>query len=471
MLDQINIKEKIKSQMPLVKLEAFEERLDYGGPQGYNASYIGQAYPFIVLNNDEIQESKIRHMEIDCMGFLPKISLTISLMAGKANFFGKSFPRAGDIVSVFLRSPNDNIKPIRNDYQIMTVDYDGTDFPSDAGEGFISLTGRLHIPKLYDHKSFAIEDSSYKALMKLAQDLSLGFASNVDSTDDKMRWLHMGNYESCIKSIVDHAWNGEKSFFVAFVDFYYNLNFVDVNKQFVTSKDGQPGVISDINVRVPSDNTTFETELDVFRLTNNFNFSSFNNFVSQYNIINNASLLTYKEGVYKDYSFYDFTMKEIVKDAVAPLRTDNAPEKLVSIFDNYGTSLQSVREWTGLQYSYPVGNVHKNYNFAALQNNFNNLQMQKMIVETHLLTPNFFVHKGQRLFLEILSYADKLDLLDESVPKILLSNRTNATINFFLTDFYFVKGHKIIYDRSKQIGFSQEIYLTKREWIKSPMRQ
>jgi hypothetical protein len=470
-LDQINIKEKIKSKVPLVQLEAFEQRLDYGGPQGYNASYLGQAFPYIVLNGAEIQRNKIRHMEIDCMGFLPKISLTISIMPGKANFFAKSFPRAGDVISVFVRSPNDNIKPIRNDYQIITVNYDGSDFPSDAGEGFLSITGRLFIPKLYDHKTFSIEDTSYSALMKLAEDLSLGFASNVDSTDDKMKWIHMGNYESYIKSIAEHSWDGENSFFIAFVDFYYNLNFVDVNKQFVFSKDGQPGVISDINIRVPSENSTFETQLDVFRLTNNMNFASFNNFVLQYNIINNASLLTYKEGVYKDYSFYDFTVKDIVKDSLVPLRTENAPEKMVSIFSNLGTSLQSVREWAGLQYSYPTGNVHRNYNFASLQNKFNNIQMDKIIVEASLATPNFFVHRGQRLFLEILSYADKIDQLDESVPIIFLNDKTTATINFFLTDFYFVKGHKIIYDPSKQIGFSQEIYLTKREWIKSARRQ
>jgi hypothetical protein len=286
-----------------------------------------------------------------------------------------------------------------------------------------------------------------------------------------MKWMAMGNYETLINNVTKHAWNDEKSFFTSFIDFYYNLNLIDVNKQFTYAPDGQPGVISDINVRVPSKEQTFEKELNVFSLTNDIKLMSFNNFISKFNIINNASLITYKEGVQKDFSMYDFPSKTLVLDTISPLSTADAPKNVTPIFLNLSTGLQQTRVWLGLQYSSPIGNVHKNYNFAEMVNTFNLMEIEKMMLEANLVNPNLFVHRGQRVPVLLFNYGDALDSLTTTDPKYRMTERTLSVLNTFLSDFYYVKGHKIIYDPLQQAGFSQVIYLSKREWINSSTRQ
>lgn len=471
MLDQINIKEKVKAKIVLSTMAATSERLGTGGPQGYTTAEVGQAYPYVLINDTEIPPVMLNRMEIDCIGFMPKIFLTMSLIKGKTDFLKRSFPRAGDIVSIFLRSPNDNIKPIRNDYQVVTVDYMGSPYPGDAGESFIRITGRLHIPGIYSQKTFLYEGTSYDVLKKAAEELQIGFASNVDSTDDSMKWMTIGNYENLINNVTRHAWDKETSFFTSFIDFYYNLNFIDINKQFTYASDGQPGVISDINIRVPQENTTFEQELSAFYLSNDLKLMSFNNFITNFNIINNASLITYKEGVQKNFSMYDFSARTLVLDTINPLSTEDAPQSYTPIFLNYGTSLQENRVWLGLQYSSPIGNVHKNYNFAEMVNTFNLMEIEKMMLEANLMNPNLFVHRGQRVPVMLFNYGDTLDSVTTTDPKYQMTDRTKSVLNAFLSDFYYVKGHKIVHDPYQQVGFSQVIYLSKREWISSSARQ
>lgn len=471
MIDRINIKELIKPSIELYKLEAnFERSSNVGTPHGYNTAVLGQLYPYIVMNGLTLSMQQILYMEIDCMGFLPKMRLNMRIYEAKPNYLLNHFPRAGDIISVFIRSPNDDIRPIRNDYQVVTVDYLGGEGISDGGESFISITARLFIPFIYNQKTFAIEGTSYDVMMKLAKELELGFASNIDATDDSMRWMYIGNYEQFIQNIANHSWKDDNSFFTAFIDFTYHLNFININQQITNDLDGQAGPVSNIDIRNPSENTTFAKTLDLFKLTNNFDSMPFNNFVAKYNLINNSSILSYKEGVIKDYTFYDYTIMQDTHGRLDALRTDDMPDRLRSISDNLGTLAQTNLEWLGIQYSLPNGNVHRHYNYSVLHNNFNNTEMDKMILQAYLRTPNFFVHKGQRLFMEIFSYADKYDYLSSPETRVTMDGGVIGAINTFLTDFYYVKGHKIIYDPSHQMAFSQEIYLTKRDWALSNLR-
>lgn len=471
MLDQINIKEKVKAKLQLLTLRAPSEKFGTGGPQGSTTAAVGQAYPFVIMNGKEIQNTMLSRLEIDCMGFMPKLTMTMNILGGKVDFFKRSFPRAGDIVSIFLRSPNDNIKPIRNDYQIVTVDYLGSPYQGDMGASTLRIIGRLYIPNFYAQRAFAIQGTSYEVLKKIAEELEIGFASNVDSTNDEMKWMSVGNYETFINNVANHAWEDENSFFNTFIDFYYNINLINVNKQFTYAPEGQPGVISDINVRIPVENKTFEYPVKAFALTNDLQTMSFNNYITKFNVINNASLITFKEGVQKDYTLYDFSSKTLVYDSITPLSTADAPQNVTPLFLNIGTGTQPSRTWLGVQYSSPIGNVHKNYNFAEMVNTFNLMEIEKMMLEAVLVNPNLFIHRGQRVPVLLFNYGDNINMLTSTDPKYKMTDRTNAVLNSFLSDFYYVKGHKIVYDPVQQVGFSQFIYLTKREWVNSPSRQ
>ena len=198
---------------------------------------------------------------------------------------------------------------------------------------------------------------------------------------------------------------------------------------------------------------------------------SFNNYIARFNVINNASLITYKEGVSKDFSLYDFPSKTIVIDRVNPMSTADAPQNVTPVFLNLSTGTLPSRTWLGMQYSSPIGNVHKNYNVAEMLNTFNLMEIEKIMLEASLMSPNLFIHRGQRVPVLLFNYGDNLNAITTTDPKYDMTERTNAVLNSFLSDFYYVKGHKIVYDPNHQVGFSQVIYMSKREWLTSSARQ
>jgi hypothetical protein len=168
---------------------------------------------------------------------------------------------------------------------------------------------------------------------------------------------------------------------------------------------------------------------------------------------------------------YDYSTKVVVSDTVEPLSTPDAPQNITPLYINLSTGLQRKQEWLGMQYSSPIGNVHKNYNFSKMLNTFNLMEIEKMMLEATLLNPNLFVHRGQRVPVILFNYGDNLDTITTTDPKFRMTERTDSVVNPFLSDFYYVRGHKIIHDPSQQVGFSQVIYLSKREWVTSSSRQ
>ena len=93
----------------------------------------------------------------------------------------------------------------------------------------------MHIPKLHTNISKALSQvTSLDALLLIANDLQLGFSDNLtENTNDKMTWLIPNySYKSAITHICKMAYSNEKQFFDCFIDRYYMLNFINVEKQF-----------------------------------------------------------------------------------------------------------------------------------------------------------------------------------------------------------------------------------------------
>jgi len=190
---------------------------------------LGIDYPFIMINNYHFDEKEIIFFEIIEEGFLPTCTFIFKLV--KTDLFsGKAFPKDGDILNVFIRAKNDQFKPIRNDFLILSCD---------AGEGGtenlgreIVITGELFIPRIKDQILKSYKGTSFKVLQEIAKELGLGFATNETNTDDEQTWLCANeNYINIIKNIAKHSWKNVESFYKVFIDCYYHLNFVNVNNQ------------------------------------------------------------------------------------------------------------------------------------------------------------------------------------------------------------------------------------------------
>jgi uncharacterized protein YxeA len=92
-----------------------------------------------------------------------------------------------------------------------------------------TIRGEVRIPRLYKHFSKSFKGSSADALIKIAEDLNLGYASNEVKTNDAMTWISPNeDYETLIKHITNGAWLGEEDYFDCWIDQYYNINLVNI---------------------------------------------------------------------------------------------------------------------------------------------------------------------------------------------------------------------------------------------------
>ena len=104
---------------------------------------LGTDYPLLTINNYVFKMEEILEFRLIAEGFIPTIYLKVAL-TNSGVFKSQSFPKDGDILSIFIRAKNDAFKPIRNDYLLTTVN---------AGKGgaeglgsTIEFRGELFIP-------------------------------------------------------------------------------------------------------------------------------------------------------------------------------------------------------------------------------------------------------------------------------------------------------------------------------------
>jgi hypothetical protein len=140
-------------------------------------------FPIVKINDYIAQKNEIDDLIIDCTGFVPKLTLTLTF----ANdiFYSKEFPKDGDIISIAIRNKNDLINMIRNDYVIKGSVSDTIN--TTAGKQLKSVTffGELFVPGLSTSYNYSKPGTTYEVLEEIAKHLQLGFCSNEIQTNDK----------------------------------------------------------------------------------------------------------------------------------------------------------------------------------------------------------------------------------------------------------------------------------------------
>lgn len=461
------IREKLKPSLELDELSFSEDLLTYSEYEPKKSeTYLGTSFPVVKIRSTILHKEQIIHLSIDYTDFLPKIVLTFT--PDNIGFLAYDFPFDGEIVSIFVRSWTEAMKPIRNDFEILNLEYHAAD-SDEIGATLVTLTGRLRIPNLYDDKTESTEDTSWNTLLKVCDSFGLGYASNIESTDDKMRWINNTNTETYIKWVAEHSWIGENSFMHCFVDPYYVLNFIDMNKQFSFSNENNPGVFSATYIRDHFENRISDIEVDDFFITNMPDMQLTNNYISNYKLINNSTAITNRKGVGQDFNFYDFTTKQAVRTLLEPLITEGGEDATLlrgRVDETYVESLIKNR-WAGVQYSYPIGNTHKNYLVAKYFNTRNKEELEKMNLEVDLPSFNPSIYVGQRLRVYIFSSSNTRDaeiLKGDNTPVIYTGKTPKPyVLNKLLSGFFVVKGYKITYSYPDYQA-RQTVTLVRREW-------
>lgn len=434
-------------------------------------------FPFVQINGYTFLETEVVNLEIETMAFIPIIRITVSL-GNNPQFLTTSFPKDGDLVSVFIRGRDDLFKPVRNDYLITSIQSIGTQSAEGAGTKLL-IEGKLNVPGIYDETSFALSDTSLNVLKELAKDLGLGFATNVELTNDTMPWICANETsENFIKHVAECAWKDEDSFFTVFIDIYYHLNFINVNTQFADETEAMLGLSDNATLAaLLSDQKTDKYEVKKI-MSNNPNFLNSPFYIKSYKPINKSSDIARRYGYLYNLSFFEHNSLKNWEFPVEPLITEGSAKSKVLLKGRPGEDFyksQQKNNYVGIQYSYPDHNVHENYYLAKVQNMMNLAEIEKMNLEVSVkrINLNFIRFEKVPLILTITNSEFVAAKSDDQLQDEFSAEKFSEglIVDKMYTGFYAIKGYRIKFKRQnpnevalKNPPIEQIFLLTRREW-------
>jgi len=293
----------------------------------------------------------------------------------------------------------------------------------------------------------------------------LGFASNIDNTNDLMLWINPADSNlEFIQQVVKHSYRSEESFLLAYIDFYYNLNYVDIESTLNEDITDMKGIGSAVNLTKVKD----ETPTQLF-LTDHPDKINTNMFIQKYNLLNSTMKVNLSIGYQKYLSFYDKlgnTQYTFIMDTIS---TPGAKGKNVILKGKVGeVSEIADNSWDGdFLGIYDSDNVHPNYLYAGMQNKQNLEFLQKVKMKVTLGMMNFNLYRFQKI--EIRFY--KLQEMNDEETRVEVNEKTveqgagldfdAKRLNQRLSGEWLITA--INYTFNKVGGFAQELTVVRRE--------
>lgn len=449
----------------------------------------GAFIPLIVINTSRLDQDDILSMTLDTTPKIPTISISFRDVSKK---FSIDTPMDGDVISLYLRPPDeDNQKPIRVDFDIKSIS-------GSPSANIFGIRGIMKIPGLFAEKCASFNrGNSFEHLQDVCESLGIGFASNETVTNDQMpRICAFETLETFINRTVDHTYKDEDSFFDWYIDPFYYLCLVNINKQFSLEDKAESINISTIAplsgmAQEEKSKSSFKGNLI---LTNNNDQNGTNVFITNWSQINNSASVWINNG-YRRYSQYfsnDENETEYLTHFVDPLTTNGAETDFILQKGRPKNNFykdQIKFKWMGKQSIGNSGNVHDNYIFSNLLN-FQNLQeVKKTMLQVELGGMNFYLYKYQRI--PILIYeqqtgnldklsklkkrdelvGDDTDLVNNDSGRWYGEGSTNEEFggdprdqikNEHISGYYVIQGIKYTYESPGPVKMS--LTLLRREW-------
>jgi lysophospholipase L1-like esterase len=345
--------------------------------------------PFVVYNfrlNGEdkqipIKESEISYLKLYHNGIVP----TIEFIFNDTNNIFKDNPPTDDKKIRFYLNPRDtSLKPISMQFRIKDFD--------NLSKSKYKIEATLDIPELYkiDYKSYL--GTSLESLREICKKLEIGFNSNINNSDDLMSWRNVGDkYNQFISDIIRHSYVSEKSFMRGFIDYYYCLNFVDVDKEM--NRDIKDDICIDAPLGVANSNDPVSLFLSN---EESLNKSNSNRYFKEKKFENNSSTINLNDGIRTKTKFYDKVKKMFLVFDVDGTTTDGSKSLILKGDENDKKSFDNsvLTTYSG---KIDTDNVHKNYNYSRTQNRKNLRELEKIKLEVELPNPNYSIYLYQKI--------------------------------------------------------------------------
>lgn len=343
--------------------------------------------PFVWYNGIQIDDQYISSLTLFSTGLIPRLSIVFTDQYGIMT--ETAFPLDDTKIKIFINPKSPGLKEIMMEFKI---------------ESFKALTGDLlaidaicDLNGLYLKKfeSYS-QKTSYETLQDLCKKIGLGFNSNIDNTSDKMTWINPGlSNQEFITHVITSAYKSDDAFLWCYIDFYYNLNFIDIETALKQDIKEQ-GNIQNLGLGSIRKFTDKKDSVTGLFLTNDKAHAQTNLYFSDYTVTNKSTRISIKDGYLNQVRFYDildieylnFDVDSITSEGDKTIILKGAPG------DNKFFSEHTITTYNG---KLDKDNMHSNYNYATVQNQHNISQIQKIGMNITMPQPNFNLYRFQKV--------------------------------------------------------------------------
>jgi len=374
--------EPIKMKMPSNE----EDRKEFVKGLGY--------LPFVWYNGYQINYTDIKYFSLYHDGIIPKCKIvftdTFNIMKSSG------FPLDDTKLQIFINAKSKNLKSIHMEFKIQN-------FQDNGGNGY-TIFGTVNIPQLYlkKYKSYSKKTSS-ETIQDICKEMSIGFNSNMDNSDDRMTWVNPGKKSfQFLDDIILNSYKSDNSFLIGYIDYYYCFNYVDIEKEL--NRDTKNDVGVDTSGSSANSNKTEDERITSLALTNDGSFRDSSMYFNKYKVRNDSTSVSLKKGYLTKVKFYEdvnkdflvFDVDSITSEGTQTVILKGAPQDEKYFKDNYSTV------WMG---KIDMDNSHKNYNYSVVQNRMNLDDLVKITIDIELPNPNFNLYKFQKIFISFINAA------------------------------------------------------------------
>ena len=433
----------------------YSDKVDDDKDIQYNSEQYGK-YPYVYISGATIESKDIKFLKISNDTMYP--TLEMEFTDPTSTLIDDKYPIDGEVISIFIKASSDILMPIRMDFLIVEFH---TLKESDSSDTLtFKLEGILNVEDLYIIKSESFNETSFNVIRNLSKKMKLGFASNVQKTNDSMVWINGSNYRyNFLREMITHSYISDATFLFGYVDFYYNFNYVDIETALQEDISDQVNVTNSQEVVKDGKETT--TPLI---LTNHPDRNSTNMYISKYIIDNQTTQVNLEKGYIQMDSQYDKTMDkydDFVLDTISDSGTDGRIIMKGSKENNYLYNNLIKSTWMG---KLDEDNVHENYLYAGLQNTNNLKFLQKLKMVIKMKNPNYNLYRFQKVLVELYNLG-KLetneDTSGEKETKDIGDDQYDNKIINKLSGEWLITGINFSFSRTE--GNFQEITMVKRE--------
>lgn len=456
---------------PTVNIEELKI-LDKGGIDGSENTpqKAGVNTPLIKINDHLYQDTEIEYMRLEYIGILPQIKLRVHDKSGMFTS-RSSMPKDGDIMNVYIKSENPDVKPIRQDFRIVGCNKIHSHGDANGDKGTYSLTGVLHIDFNNTDDEYYADQTSAEALMEIAKTMKLGYATNDTKLTDSMNWIKpLKDRLWFINYIVAQSFKDDDSFYYGMIDQWYYFNFVEVNKKakakqmdkasimYLAGDQTYPDSEETAKTRLVETHMFLSNSPKVYSTAMSIkNFEPFNqtgDFWAEYGYQQELMYYRKDEQAHTQYQM-DTLIGEPEEGEITLRGRKDEDHTLVKKYRNLGIQINS--------------NVHSNYFHAGVQNQYNLSNLRKMGLRVTTDSPNLYIHRFDTIPVFIFNLNNRTkaaiegqtELNDSPTEKQL--GEPGSNLDQVLSGFYLVVDIEYVYDGHAKI-YNTVYTLAKREW-------